>query len=46
MEHWGDNEMPCSRVNMDLEMVATMNHTWGYKRTTKTGRARKIFFAH
>lgn len=28
----GDNEMPCSRVNMDLEMVATMNHTWGYKK--------------
>lgn len=28
----GDNEMPCARVNMDLEMVATMNHTWGYKK--------------
>lgn len=28
----GDNEMPSARVNMDLEMVATMNHTWGYKK--------------
>jgi len=31
-EGLGDNEMPCSRATLDLEMVATMNHTWGYKK--------------
>lgn len=28
----GDNEMPCAKVSQDLEMVATMNRTWGYKK--------------
>lgn len=28
----GDNEMPFASVTKDLEMVATMNHTWGYKK--------------
>lgn len=37
----GDNEMPCSRVNMDLEMVATMNHTWGYKKNDHDWKSPK-----
>lgn len=28
----GDNEMPFASAAKDLEMVATMNHTWGYKK--------------
>lgn len=28
----GDNEMPCANATTELEMVATMNHTWGYKK--------------
>lgn len=37
----GDNEMPCARVNMDLEMVATMNHTWGYKKNDHDWKSPK-----
>jgi alpha-L-fucosidase len=29
----GDNEIPCCRAQSDLEMVATMNNTWGYKKS-------------
>lgn len=29
----GDNELPCSKAKTDLEMVATMNNTWGYKKS-------------
>ena len=28
----GDNEMPCAHASTDLEMVATINRTWGYKK--------------
>ena len=37
----GDNEMPCARANKDLEMVATMNHTWGYKKNDQNWKSPK-----
>ena len=37
----GDNEMPCARVSKDLEMVATMNHTWGYKKNDHDWKSPK-----
>lgn len=37
----GDNEMPSSRATMDLEMVATMNHTWGYKKNDDDWKSPK-----
>ena len=37
----GDNEMPCARVSEDLEMVATMNHTWGYKKNDHNWKSPK-----
>lgn len=37
----GDNEMPCARMEADLEMVATMNHTWGYKKNDHDWKSPK-----
>lgn len=37
----GDNEMPCARVSKDLEMVATINHTWGYKKNDHDWKSQK-----
>lgn len=37
----GDNEMPCARAERDLEMVATLNHTWGYKKNDCCWKDRK-----
>lgn len=37
----GDNEMPCARASKDLEMAATMNHTWGYKKNDHAWKAPK-----
>ena len=37
----GDNEMPCYRADRDLEMVATMNHTWGYKKNDNEWKSPK-----
>lgn len=37
----GDNEMPCARANRDLEMVATMNQTWGYKANDQSWKTPK-----
>lgn len=37
----GDNEMPAYRADMDLEMVATMNHTWGYKKNDHAWKSPK-----
>lgn len=37
----GDNEMPCMRADSDLEMVATMNHTWGYKKNDNHWKSPK-----
>lgn len=37
----GDNEMPCARATTDLEMVATLNHTWGYKKDDNNWKDRK-----
>lgn len=37
----GDNEMPCARATKDLEMVATMNHTWGYKKNDNNWKSPK-----
>ena len=37
----GDNEMPCARVSKDLEMVATINHTWGYKKNDHDWKSPK-----
>lgn len=37
----GDNEMPCARAVTDLEMVATLNHTWGYKKNDNAWKGKK-----
>lgn len=37
----GDNEMPCALADRDLEMVATLNHTWGYKKNDCGWKDRK-----
>lgn len=37
----GDNEIPCSSVYTDLEMVATMNRTWGYKKHDHNWKSSK-----
>lgn len=37
----GDNEMPCSKATTDLEMVATLNHTWGYKKNDHHWKGKK-----
>ena len=37
----GDNEMPCASADRDLEMVATMNHTWGYKKNDQDWKSPK-----
>lgn len=37
----GDNEMPCARATTDLEMVATLNHTWGYKKNDHAWKGKK-----
>ena len=37
----GDNEMPCSKATTDLEMVATLNHTWGYKKNDNHWKGKK-----
>lgn len=39
--HLGDNEMPCATAKTDLEMVATMNHTWGYKKNDQDWKGEK-----
>lgn len=37
----GDNELPCAAAVQDLEMVATMNHTWGYKKNDHSWKKPK-----
>lgn len=37
----GDNEMPCANATKDLEMVATMNYTWGFKKQDKDWKSKK-----
>lgn len=37
----GDNEMPCANATTELEMVATMNHTWGYKKQDNDWKSPK-----
>ena len=37
----GDNEMPCCRATSDLEMVATLNRTWGYKKNDNHWKGKK-----
>lgn len=37
----GDNEMPCATATKDLEMVATMNLTWGYKKQDNDWKNKK-----
>ena len=37
----GDNEMPCAHAATDLEMVATLNHTWGYKKNDHAWKGKK-----
>ena len=37
----GDNEMPCAYASTDLEMVATLNHTWGYKKNDHAWKGKK-----
>jgi len=37
----GDNELPCTTATKDLEMIATLNHTWGYKKNDHNWKAPK-----
>lgn len=37
----GDNELPSTVATKDLEMIATMNHSWGYKKNDNDWKPKK-----
>lgn len=37
----GDNELPCTVATKDLEMIATMNHSWSYKKNDHDWKPKK-----